>query len=194
MKNESIWKRLAGRRTLVQLVSALTLNSYFTRYITKGIPCPAMNCYACPAAASACPIGTIQHFIVRKKFPLYALGVIGLVGALIGRASCGWFCPFGWFQELVYKLPIPKRRLPNRFNWTRYVILAVLVVAIPYITRDPWFCKLCPVGALEASIPMALLSTDIRDMVGALYWIKLGILGTLLAWMSVTRRPFCRWI
>ena len=185
---------MARRRTIVQLVSALTLNSYFTQYVTKGIPCPALNCYACPAAAFACPIGSIQHFAGRKKFPLYALGVIGLIGALIGRASCGWFCPFGWFQELVYKLPIPKRRLPNRFNWTRYIVLAVLVVAVPLVTREPWFCKLCPAGTLEASIPLALFSADIRAMLGALYWVKLGILAVLLAWMSVTRRPFCRWL
>jgi len=186
MTNKPIWGRLARRRTIVQLVSALTLNSYFTQYVTKGIPCPA--------AAFACPIGSIQHFAGRKKFPLYALGVIGLIGALIGRASCGWFCPFGWFQELVYKLPIPKRRLPNRFNWTRYIVLAVLVVAVPLVTREPWFCKLCPAGTLEASIPLALFSADIRAMLGALYWVKLGILAVLLAWMSVTRRPFCRWL
>lgn len=194
MSNKSIWKRLAQRRGIVQIISALTLNSYFTQHITKGIPCPALNCYSCPAAAFACPIGTIQNFIGRKKFPFYVLGAIGLVGALVGRASCGWFCPFGWFQELMYKLPVPKWRLPNRFNWIRYVVLAALVVAIPYITSDPWFCKLCPAGTLEAGIPVVLLSPEVRSMVGAMYWIKLSILGTFLAWMSVTKRPFCRWI
>jgi ferredoxin-type protein NapH len=199
MKNEPsgaqrFWLGLARQRTLVQAVSALTLNSYFTQHVTKGLPCPALNCYACPAAAFACPIGSIQHFIGRRKFPLYVLGGIALVGALVGRASCGWFCPFGWFQELMYKLPVPKLRLPNRFNWTRYLVLAALVIAIPFVTREPWFCKLCPAGALEASIPMALLSADIRALVGVLYWIKVGILGVMLSWMSVTRRPFCRWI
>jgi polyferredoxin len=191
---QRFWLWLAQRRAVVQVASALILNSYFTRHFTKGLPCPALNCYACPAAAFACPIGSIQHFVGRKKIPLYVLGVVGLVGALIGRASCGWFCPFGWFQELVYKLPLPKLRLPNRFNWTRYLILAALVVAIPFVTREPWFCKLCPAGSLEASIPMALLSADIRALIGSLYWIKIGILGITLAWMSVTRRPFCRWL
>jgi polyferredoxin len=188
------WLWLARRRTVVQAVSTFTLNSYFTQRITKGLPCPALNCYACPAAAFACPIGSVQHFVARHKFPLYVLGAVGLVGALVGRVSCGWFCPFGWFQELLYKIPTPKLRLRNRLNWTRYVVLAVLVVAIPFLTREPWFCKLCPAGTLEAGIPMALLSADIRALVGTLYWIKLGILGTLLAWVSVTRRPFCRWV
>jgi len=188
------WGRVARRRGLVQVLSALVLNSYFTQRITRGFPCPALNCYACPAAAFACPIGSLQHFFGRRKVPLYVMGVVALVGALIGRASCGWFCPFGWFQELVYKIPTPKLRLPNRFNWTRTVTLAVLVVAIPYVTREPWFCKLCPAGTLEAGIPMALLFSDIRSTIGTLYWIKLGLLGALLGWMSVTQRPFCRWI
>jgi len=185
---------VARRRGLVQILSALVLNSYFTQRITRGFPCPALNCYACPAAAFACPIGSLQHFVGRHKLPLYVLGTVGLVGALIGRASCGWFCPFGWFQELVYKIPTPKLRLPNRFNWTRTITLGMLVVAIPYVTREPWFCKLCPAGTLEAGIPMALLFSDIRSMIGTLYWIKLGLLAAFLGWMSVTQRPFCRWV
>lgn len=191
---QGFWLWLAQRRGVVQILSALTINSYFTQRVTKGIPCPALNCYACPAATFSCPIGSIQHFIGRGKFPLYVLGVVGLFGALIGRASCGWFCPFGWFQELVHKLPTPKLRLPNRFNWTRYVVLAVLVVVIPFVTHEPWFCKLCPAGTLEAGIPVVLLSPEVRGLVGTLYWTKLGILGVMLAWMSATRRPFCRWI
>lgn len=189
-----VWVALAKRRATVQVASALALNSYLTQQVTKGLPCPALNCYGCPAAAFACPIGSLQHFVGRHQFPFYVLGVVGLVGALIGRASCGWFCPFGWFQELVYKIPVPKLRLPNRFNWTRYAVLTVLAIAIPFLTREPWFCKLCPAGALEGGIPVAILSADMRALIGGLYWVKLGILGGFLAWMSVTRRPFCRWV
>jgi ferredoxin-type protein NapH len=194
-RKQRFWLWLAQRRPSVQVVSALTLNSYFTQAVTKGFPCPALNCYACPAAAFACPIGSIQHFIgAQRKIPLYVLGVVGLIGTLVGRASCGWFCPFGWLQELLYKLPVRKLRLPNRFNWTRYVVLGVLVGVIPLITGEQWFCKLCPAGTLEAGIPMIVLYADLRALVGVLYWIKLTILGIFLAWMSVTRRPFCRWV
>jgi ferredoxin-type protein NapH len=189
-----LWLWIAQRRRAVQVLSALTLNSYFTARITKGLPCPALNCYACPTAAFACPIGSIQHFAARHRVPWYVLGVVGLVGALVGRASCGWFCPFGLLQELVHKIPVPKLRLPNRFNWTRYIFLAVLVVIVPYLTGEPWFSKLCPAGTLEAAIPVALLDTDVRAALGLLFWIKLGILGVFLGWMSVTRRPFCRWV
>ncbi|MBN1178009.1 MAG: 4Fe-4S binding protein [Anaerolineae bacterium] len=188
------WLWVAQRRRLIQLMSALTLNSYVTQHITKGLPCPALNCYACPAASFACPIGTLQHFVVRKKVPLYVLGVVALVGLIVGRASCGLFCPFGFLQDLAYKLPTRKLRLPNRFNWTRTVVLGGLVVAIPFITRETWFCKLCPAGTLEAGIPMVLLEPSLRSMIGTMYWLKIGILGTFLGWMTVTKRPFCRWV
>jgi polyferredoxin len=188
------WLWIARRRQAAQILSALVINSYFLQRITRGFPCPAFNCYACPAAIFACPIGSLQHFVTRKKVPLYVLGVVGIFGALIGRASCGWFCPFGLLQELMHKIPVPKLRLPNRFNWTRYVLMAVLVVAIPYLTREPWFCKLCPAGMLEAGVPLVLLDANLRPLVGGLYWIKLGILVAFLGWMAVTRRPFCRWV
>jgi ferredoxin-type protein NapH len=188
------WHRLAHWRPTVQAVSALVLNSYVTQQITKGLPCPALNCYACPAASFACPIGSLQHFVIRRRVPLYVLGVVALVGALIGRASCGWFCPFGWIQELLYRLPVPKLRLPNRLNWTRYVVLGVLVGLVPFLTREPWFCKLCPAGMLEGGIPVVLLFSDLRWLVSTFFWLKLALLGGFLGWMSVTRRPFCRWV
>lgn len=193
-ERKTIGQRLARQRGRVQGLSALLLNSYVTQQITKGLPCPALNCYACPAASFACPIGSLQHFIGRKKVPLYVLGVVGLIGALIGRASCGWFCPFGLIQDLLYKIPVPKWRLPNRFNWSRYVFLALLVVVVPFITHETWFCKLCPAGMLEGGIPMVLLEPGLQPLIGTLYWAKLGILVTFLGWMSVTRRPFCRWV
>lgn len=191
---KKLWLWLAQKRAYIQALSTLTLNSYVTQRTTKGLPCPALNCYACPAAAFACPIGSIQDFVGLHKIPFYVLGVVGLVGALVGRASCGWLCPFGWFQELVYKLPLPKLRLPNRYTWSRYAVVLVLVIVIPFITGSSWFCRLCPAGALEAGIPQAVLYQYIRDQIGWFYWLKMGILGLFMAWMSVTRRPFCRWV
>ncbi|MCJ7739532.1 MAG: 4Fe-4S binding protein [Anaerolineae bacterium] len=39
---------LLKRRAVVHAISALTLNSYVTQNVTKGIPCAALNCHACP--------------------------------------------------------------------------------------------------------------------------------------------------
>jgi polyferredoxin len=95
---------------------------------------------------------------------------------------------------LAHRLPTPKLRLPNRHNWTRYAVLASLVVALPLATQDLWFCRLCPAGILEGGIPVVLTTPAVHHLVGLLYWIKVGILALFLAWMVMTRRPFCRWV
>jgi len=188
------WQRVARWRRWVQPVSALLLNSYATQQVTKGLPCPALNCYACPAAACACPIGSLQHFVILRSVPFYVLGVVALAGVLVGRAACGWLCPFGWLQDLFYRLPLPKWRLPNRLTGSRYLVLAALVVLVPLLTGEPWFCKLCPAGTLEAGIPVVLLWPEMRQLIGTFFWAKLALSAALVAWMGVTRRPFCRWI
>jgi polyferredoxin len=134
---------LTTRRRWVQGLSFLVMNSFLLQSITKAVPCLGMNCYACPGAIFACPIGTLQHFAVRKQVPLYTLGVLGLVGALVGRLACGWLCPFGWLQEVMYglrtRLHWPSWRVSDRLGWLRYGFLIVLVGLAPLLTQEPWF-------------------------------------------------------
>jgi ferredoxin-type protein NapH len=240
-KGKGLWQR----RVWVQIASLVLTNSWFTREVTKGFPCLALNCYACPLAVTACPIGSIQHFVAIRQVPLYVLGVLGLAGALGGRFACGWLCPFGWLQEQVHKLPVRKwaatrwRIKPrNRARWWVLVLVTVpyaagawaiqhltaaatlplglylvagfglyallgagpifaaigLVLLLPFFTGEPWFSKLCPAGMLEAGIPQVLIEPALRRLIGPFYWLKMAILVLSLAWMAVTRRPFCRWI
>jgi len=183
------------RRWPVQLASTFVINSYFLADTLKAIPCWGFNCYACPVASFACPIGTLQHFAIIHQIPFYVLGVIGLAGALGGRMSCGWLCPFGFFQDLLYKIPLPKWHLRvGKAGLLRYLFLVVLVGIIPYFALEPWFCKLCPAGMLEGGIPVVLTVPDLREQIGWLYFLKLVILVGFLGWMMVTKRPFCRYV
>lgn len=185
---------LRGPRALMQSISLVVFNSYFFQGL-KGIPCIGFNCYACPAAIFACPIGSLQHFMIIRQFPFYLLGMLGLVGATVGRLSCGWFCPWGFFQELVYKLPVPKWRVSaRRFGWLRYGFLVVVAVIIAFATAEPWFCKLCPAGALEAGIPWVILDASIRALAGGFFALKMVILVGFLIWFAVSKRPFCRFV
>lgn len=189
---------LTTRRRWVQGLSFLVMNSFLLQSITKAVPCLGMNCYACPGAIFACPIGTLQHFAVIQQVPLYTLGVLGLVGALVGRLACGWLCPFGWLQDVMYglrtRLHWPSWRVSDRLGWLRYGFLIVLVGLVPLLTQEPWFSKLCPVGTLEASIPLLLTQAQLRAQVGGLFVLKLAILLGFLIWMSASKRPFCRFV
>ena len=114
------WKeRLSDhRRRYIQLLAAVLMNAHITGFYEgkiyqgklKAVCTPGLNCYSCPGAYLSCPLGSFQSALVanRNKVPYYVLGMLLLFGALFGRFICGFLCPFGLIQELLYKLPVPK--------------------------------------------------------------------------------------
>jgi polyferredoxin len=149
--------RLARRRRLVQAALLLLwLDPLMLRLHT--VCAPVFHCYSCPLAAFACPIGVLANFSAIHLVPLLALGTLAAVGAVAGSLVCGWACPFGFLQDLLAHVPTRKFVLPAWLGYVRYVVLAVLVLAIPYFFGEKhplFFCRLCPAGALEAALPNA---------------------------------------
>lgn len=204
------------KRRWTQVLSALAVNAYIPTLIKgkiyqgkiKGICVPVLNCYSCPSALGACPIGSIQNFMASLKFNLslpqyqlglYVLGSLGVVGSLLGRIPCGWLCPFGFIQDVLHKIPSPKLSIPKFLKWTKYIVLAVMVVALPLLLLDEygmgktWFCAwICPAGTLEAGIPLVSLNPGLRSQIGFMFSWKVGVLIFFLAWMIFSERPFCR--
>ena len=174
----------------------------------KGFCAPGLNCYACPAATLSCPIGAIQHFLSNLRFNwqnglyvfgFYVLGTIVLIGSFIGRMACGWACPFGLLQEILYKIPSPKFSLPKSFSLFKYGILLFLVFLLPALVVNKmgfgieWFCRyICPVGTLEASLPLLILIPTLKQYIGWIFYQKLAILAAILIMMLFFKRPFCR--
>ena len=166
---------------------------------------PGLNCYSCPAASGACPIGSFQAVVGSSKFRFsyYITGILILIGVLLGRFICGFLCPFGWFQELLHKIPTKKfstKRL-RPLTYLKYIILVVMVFLLPLLLvneiglGDPYFCKyLCPQGVLEGAIPLSLVNSGIRAALGTLFTWKLGILLTVIVLSILFFRPFCKWI
>lgn len=204
---------IARFRGWIQAVAFLLTNihlpNFFKRQIYRGtgktVCVPGLNCYSCPGAAGACPIGAFQAVVGSSKFRFsyYITGILILLGVLLGRFICGFLCPFGWFQELLHKIPTPKlstKRL-KPLQYLKYAVLLVMVVLLPaLITNDlgmgnPFFCKyLCPQGVLEGAIPLALVNNGIRAALGKLFTWKLGILITVAVLSVLFYRPFCKWL
>ena len=206
-------KILARFRGFIQATATLLTNIHLPNFFkgeiyrgsAKTVCVPGLNCYSCPAASGACPIGAFQAVVGSSKFKFsyYITGFLILVGVLLGRFVCGFLCPFGWFQELLHKIPCKKfstRRLkPLRF--IKYGILLVMVVLLPVLVTNnlgmgnPFFCKyLCPQGVLEGAIPLSFASTSIRAALGKLFTWKLGILIVVIVLSVLFYRPFCKWI
>jgi Pyruvate/2-oxoacid:ferredoxin oxidoreductase delta subunit len=351
--------RIAPHR-IGQIIGTALLNAYILAYIQnkvlyagflKSVPEPVLNCYGGPLSVFACPLGSFQQIIGMKgvvlwqNIPWVVLGVFIIVGAFVGRAGCGFLCPFGLWQDLLYKIRIgPKARakgwlslavlsgigflgivllavfvkvslwksilfgwlplsglllfsairgkteLPKRWSvagmligigfgllvvWKydvnigialgvcalvffslinssnavklaapagfiltlfgkpvqvgpfagvelgilfvlltltlhllldrllklslpsvgiKFAILIIVAGITAYLTAEPWFCKLCPQGTLEAGIPLVLWDPvqGLRALVGWLFYLKVAILMFVL-WASImVKRPFCR--
>lgn len=136
---------------------------------------------------------------------MYVFGILTIFGTLAGRLICGFLCPFGLIQDLFHKIPFVKklRKLPGEkgLRFLRFFFLGIFVILLPMVVADavgigdPWFCKyICPVGTLEAGIPLVLLNRGLRSVVGFLYMWKLLILVITLFMSILLFRPFCRYI
>ena len=161
---------------------------------------PGLNCYSCPAANLACPIGAMQSVASSSmKFSFYVVGILMAIGVVLGRGVCGYLCPFGLLQELFFKIKSPKIRIPKFLTWTKYVILVLFVIVLPALwvsslgIAKPWFCEyICPVGTLEAGIPLLLVNAGLRNIIGPIFSLKLGILIAVIVLSIVCYRFFCK--
>ena len=204
-------------RKTVQAAWALLTNAHLKGFLPgkpsiyqgplKRFCVPGMNCYSCPAALGACPIGALQSALSarNRKFPFYVLGYLLAVGLLVGRFVCGWLCLFGLIQELLYKIPTPKLKIPQkldrRLRHLKYAVLLFLVILLPLFYRgeygsgEPFFCKfLCPVGTLEGGIPLVLLNDALRPALGWLFQWKLWVLILCVLASIFIYRPFCKYL
>lgn len=202
-------------RHYIQTLWALLTNSYLSGFAQgkiykgklKNLCVPGMNCYSCPGALGACPIGAMQAVIGswNFKFAFYIAGFLMFIGALIGRFVCGWLCPFGLIQDLLHKIPFPKKlksfRGDKLLRKLKYVILIIFVILMPMFLVDllgqgaPFFCKLiCPVGTLEGGILLVLFNKALHSALGWLYTWKILILAVTVLMSVLIYRPFCKYI
>ena len=106
-------------RLWVQILFSAITNGYVIGFIkgriftgtTKKICVPGLNCYSCPGALGSCPIGSLQAVLTNRnyQFSFYVIGFLILVGVCLGRFVCGWLCPFGLVQDIVYQIPFVKK-------------------------------------------------------------------------------------
>ena len=202
-------------RRLIQVYAALLYNAYVKGFIkgdiyTGGIKnfcVPGFNCYSCPGAIGACPLGALQNALASsdKRAPYYVLGILMLYGLILGRTICGWLCPLGLIQELFYKIPTPKvkkNRFTHALSYLKYVLLAVFVVIIPlaYSLQQypvPGFCKyICPAGTFEGA--MGLLANPVNagkfSILNILFTRKFVIMVAILLACVFFYRAFCRFL
>ena len=192
------------RSRLIQIAATILTNPHAANFFSgklyrgelKNFCSPGLNCWSCPAATFSCPIGAMQAVAGSGgKFGFYAAGVTILIGLLLGRAVCGFLCPFGLIQELLNKIPSPKISLPKKFLRVKFFLLIIFVLTLPVATEfgEPTFCEyICPAGTLEAGLPLIAVHEEFRDVLGKLFALKISVLTAVLVGSVLIHRFFCR--
>ncbi len=210
------WKRhKPTKRRLIQVYAALLTNANLAGFArgdiykggTKYLCTPGLNCYACPGATGACPLGALQNALAQSgtRAPYYVFGILILFGALLARSICGFLCPVGLGQELLYKIKTPKlqkSRITRVLSYFKYVLLAVFVVSIPLLfslegTAVPGFCKyICPAGTLGGGIGLLFHPNQAETFatVGGLFTWKFAVLVVVVVASVFIYRFFCRFL
>lgn len=205
------------KRRLIQVYAALLYNVNFKGFFNgriysgpvKGMCVPGLNCYSCPGASGACPLGSLQNALAAGETPnamFYVFGIIILFGLLLGRTICGFLCPVGLGQELLYKIRTPKlkkNKITYILSYFKYVLLAVLVIAVPLIfhygssTVIPGFCKyICPAGTFGGAMGLLLHpnNADLYSMLGVLFTWKFIVMVVVIVACIFIYRSFCRFL
>lgn len=194
--------RLSAQAAAFVLLNLRFLNIWFPNLALSGmlgVCAPGFYCHGCPWATMACPLGVIVTSLRTGAGPVLvvALASIGLVGTFGGRLVCGWICPFGWLQDLLYKLRTRKFGLPSRLRYVKYAVLAAFVFAGPYFLPNTRLsvCDACPSAFIESVIPYGFQIHWDREIPGILdgrFFLKAGVTLAVLLMSIVISRGFCR--
>ena len=212
---EKLKKWLPSKRKIMQLYFAVLFNANLKGFVTgnifkgqsKILCAPGINCYSCPGAIGACPLGSLQGAFSAKNHSTlyYVAGILLLYSIMFGRMICGWLCPFGLIQELVYKIKTPKLKkspVTRILSFFKYAILVffVFIVPITYGLRNvplPAFCKyICPAGTIEGGLLLLSNKTNsgLLSILGPLFTWKFLLMVSIIVGCIFVFRLFCRFI
>jgi len=224
--------RIQPLRNPIQLVLTLLLNFTFVGgvVISPFLPVLRLTTVINPFVhiikgeqMHLCPLGTLGRCLTGTwslglLLPLF--GGLLLVGLLVGRALCGWACPFGLIQDLFDRIrTLWFSRKKVREDWhahlsgLKYVLLAffallALAMSVPALAnryaeelfKAHWpdlfqaapFCALC--FPMDASTLATLIHGATPGLLGPYTVVQLLVLVVFLAGAAIVPRFWCRYL
>ncbi len=229
---KSLFPTLGRFRFTVQIVMLFVtvyggalLGSYTVDRISQALP--SLACAYDKTTADHCILIVNQHQlhhrvgealtkiqdVTLKVFvpTLISVGVFFTFFFFLNKAFCGWVCPMGTVQELLYRLGRRLKRPLNRFDPgnvgrvrpVKWLLLLALVLGLPLLAGmgvasnelgDP-YCQVCPsrlattLLTADAEQVAVRTSTTVNFALGAL---GNALFGFVIIAAFAMRQPFCR--
>jgi len=188
---------LKFKQRLVQTLSLIILNSNLRGAETFAVCLPVMHCNACPLSWTICPIFRMSELIQYHQSIFTSdwliIGIMLAACVVVGRFFCGWICPAGFVQDLLYKIPSPKFEIPAFMQWLKYGFLTITVIIVSYFAGKEvsyFFCSFCPTASIESVIPAMIFSPEY--VIGAAGFWRFLVLAIVLVLVIMNNRNFCK--
>ncbi len=194
--------KYAVPRFILQLVSLILLNGLLLAQLYPGInlhrsflALPILLSINAPMNMAYGSLDVIQVGLANPVAPWAALAFVFVIGAVLGRAFCGWVCPMGFIQDMISMAKGSIGQVDVRMHGggkrVKYFLLAFalfvsisLAIALSMgigqdykqslsIFADGIFIPWAPEGALFSTIPRAILY--IRENVASTFLAKFSV-------------------
>ena len=146
-KKQSVSLLLSRFRGWIQAAATLLTNIHLPNFFKGGIyqgkgktVCvPGLNCYSCPAASGACPIGAFQAVVGSSKFRFsyYITGILILLGVAVFLIS----------NTITVGISVRREEIG----------IMKLIGATDYFVRAPFVVEGIVIGLIGAAIPLGIL-------------------------------------
>lgn len=183
-------------RFLVQLFSLIAVNGLALTLIYPYIKLnpipfglPILASINSPYTAIYSSLDLMQLELSQPEFPWIVVGTVFLIGAIVGRAFCGWVCPIGFIQDIITTLKnrldfVSPRTQKTGKKFKYYVLFLTLLIsgtlglslylgvgsdyksALDILATGP-FTAISPDGTLFGTLPTLLrvLSQNLASII-----------------------------
>ena len=126
--------RIRTVRFIVQFIFFLLFNAVLFGFNPQPLLLPVLQSLGNPAKTVGDAFATTQYLIFQMTFPWLPLASFLIVAVLLGRALCGWACPFGFIQDILSFIKRKHMKITPRTHknliYIKYLILTITLLTV----------------------------------------------------------------